>query len=146
MRGIIRELGSDGAGVTVVDLEAGLEELKRGTPKHTDTLLVVAEPYFRSIEAAARTAALGRDLGVPTVGIVANKVRDDEDGGLIRQVFEPQELMVVGAVPFDESVVRADRMGAALIDVDPDSPGVGAVESLADAVDVLGRTGSAGAV
>lgn len=141
MRGIIRELGSGGADVTVLDLEAGLEELKRGTPKHTDILLVVAEPYFRSVEAAARTAALARDLGVPWVGIVANKVRRDDDGGLIRQVFEPQELRVLGAVPFDESVVRADEMGAAPIDVDPGSPGVRAVESLADALDVLGGAG-----
>ena len=86
MRGIIRELGTDGADMTVLDLEAGLEHLKRGTPRHTDALLVVAEPYFRSLETATRTAALGRELGIPQVGFVANKVRDDRDEDMIRQV------------------------------------------------------------
>lgn len=134
MRGIIRELQGNGSDVTVLDLEAGLEHLKRGTPSSSDTLLVVAEPYYRSIETATRAADLGRELGILRVGIVANKIRDERDESMIGQVFEPRGVPIFGVVPFDQSVVTADRAPAALIDVAPDSSAVRAVASLASAL------------
>jgi len=51
----------------VLDMEAGVEHLSRGTTRNTDTLLVVAEPYYKSLETAARVAALGRELGIARV-------------------------------------------------------------------------------
>ncbi len=132
MRGIIQDLQSNADDVTVLDLEAGLEHLKRGTASSSDTLLVVAEPYYRSLETATRAADLGRELGIGRVGIVANKVRDDRDANVISQVFEPRGLPVLGVVPFDQSVVLADQTPAALIDIAPDSPAVLAVEALVD--------------
>ncbi|CAN5197407.1 hypothetical protein BH20ACT24_BH20ACT24_12590 [soil metagenome] len=137
MRGIIRELGAEGdalADMVVIDLEAGLEHLKRATPEHTDTLLVVAEPYYRSLETATRTAALGRELGIAQVGVVANKLRDDRDREWISAVFEPHGLPIMGAVPFDQTVQEADRRPAALIDVDPECPAVRAISSILESV------------
>ena len=64
--------------VTVVDMEAGLEHLSRGTDRHVDTLLVVLEPYFKALETARRCAELGRELGIPRVWGVANKLRGPE--------------------------------------------------------------------
>jgi CO dehydrogenase maturation factor len=144
VRGIIQELGAEGqdtagADLTVVDMEAGLEHLKRGTPRHTDTLLVVAEPYFRSLETAARTAELGVELGIPTVGIVANKVRGERDEEWVHRVFEPPKVGVLGIVPFDEAVVAADRAPAALIDVAPDAPAARSVADLAGRLVGTGR-------
>ncbi|HEX2031405.1 MAG TPA: AAA family ATPase [Actinomycetota bacterium] len=132
MRGIIRELGETDADVTVVDLEAGLEHLKRGTPRHTDALVVVAEPYFRSIQTAATTAELGRELGIGTVGIVANKVRDERDESVIRDVGASRDVPVLGVIPYDDAVIEADRRPAALIDVDPASGAVRGIEGIVD--------------
>jgi CO dehydrogenase maturation factor len=142
VRGIIRELGATGAGnadVTVLDLEAGLENLKRGTPRHIDSMVVVAEPYFRALETAVRTAELAQELGIPSVGIVANKVRDDRDERAVRSVFESRDLAVLAVVPFDPAVVEADRAPAALIDVAPESP---AVRAIAELVEALGASGN----
>ena len=130
----MRELGTDGADVTIVDMEAGLEHLKRGTPRHTDVLLVIAEPFYRSLETASATATLGRELGIPSVGIVANKVRDDQDEEWVRRVFDPRGIPVFGMIPFDPAVVSADRVPAAPIDLSPDAPAVRAVEAVADAL------------
>jgi CO dehydrogenase maturation factor len=141
VRGIIRELGADGpagADVTILDLEAGLENLKRGTPRHIDSLVVVAEPYFRALETAVRTAELAQELGIPSVGIVANKVRDERDEQSVRTVFESRDLAVLAVVPFDPAVVEADRVPAALIDVAPDAPAVRAIEDLVSALGVDG--------
>lgn len=131
MRGIIGELDDVHTDVTVVDLEAGLEHLKRGTPRHTDVLLVVTEPYFRAAETARRTTALALDLGIPTVGVVANKVRDEREEASLRQIFSGTGAGIMAVVPYDEAVVEADRRPAALIDVDGTSPAAAAIAALA---------------
>ena len=59
----------------VLDMEAGVEHLSRGTTRNTDILLVIAEPYYKSLETAARVAALGQELGIPRVYTITNKVR-----------------------------------------------------------------------
>src|SRR5437763_16097885 len=43
---------SSAADATILDMEASLEHLARGTVRHADVLLVVTEPYYRSLETA----------------------------------------------------------------------------------------------
>jgi CO dehydrogenase maturation factor len=71
--------------LTIVDMEAGLEHLSRGTGRHVDTLLVVLEPYYKALETGRRAAELGRELGVSRVIAVANKLRDAEDTATVRE-------------------------------------------------------------
>lgn len=127
--------------MTILDLEAGLEHLKRGTPGSADELLVVAEPYFRSVESARQIADLGRELGIESVRIVANKIRDDRDTDMIGSVFQTHGIGVLGVIPFDPAVMDADRIPVAIIDLAPLSPSVRAVESLADALEGHGDQG-----
>lgn len=119
------------APVTIVDMEAGLEHLSRGTGRHVDTLLVILEPYYKALETARRAAELGRELGVATVLGVANKVRDPEDSEAVRRFAEAHEVSIVGEVPFDEQVRRADVDGRAPIDLG-DSVAVRAMSGIAD--------------
>ena len=62
MRGLLGELLSTRAEMTVVDMEAGLEHLSRsgGTLRYVDQLLVVVEPYAKAIETGRRTVRLAR--------------------------------------------------------------------------------------
>lgn len=131
----------DGATV-VVDMEAGLEHLKRGTPRHTDVLLVVAEPFFRSAETAVRTASLGVELGIPTVGVVANKIRDEGDEDAVRKIFQRAEVPLLAVVPYDETVGEADRKAGAVIDTDEEAPLVRALSGLLD--DLLAERAATG--
>ena len=75
-RGLMANVG-DWADVTVTDMEAGLEHLSRGTAEHADVMLIVVEPYFRSLDTGSRAADLARELGIRTIYFVANKVRND---------------------------------------------------------------------
>ncbi len=43
MRSIVGEIVSGSEGVTVMDMEASIEHLSRGTLRHVDALLVVVE-------------------------------------------------------------------------------------------------------
>ena len=118
--------------MTVVDLEAGLEHLSRGTARHVDTLLLIAEPYFKSLEAAQRSFALAKDLGIGRISMVANKVRSPRDEATVREFAERHAVAVAGVVPFDPAVVEADERGSAVMDREPEATSVAAIRRLAD--------------
>ena len=132
MRGVLRGLVSTTSHMTVVDLEAGLEHLSRGTARHVDTLLLVAEPYFKSLEAAQRSFVLAKDLGIDRIHMVANKIRSSRDEETVRQFAGRHAVTVAGVVPFDPAVLEADERGAAVMDQQPDATSVIAVRQLAD--------------
>lgn len=117
--------------VVVVDMEAGLEHLSRGTERGVDLLLVMLEPYYKGLETARRAAELGRELGIPRVEGVANKLRDDTDRDAVRGYAERHGIEIAVEVPFDDRVRRADLSGTAPID-DGGGPAVAAVGSLAE--------------
>ncbi len=118
--------------MAIVDLEAGLEHLSRGTARHVDTLLVVAEPYFKSLETAQRSFALARDLGIKTIDMVANKIRTARDEETVRDYSDRHALSLAAVIPYDQAVVEADERGTAPIAHRPDAPSVTAIRRLAD--------------
>jgi CO dehydrogenase maturation factor len=138
VRGVIAQLeGGAETGVAerdvhVIDMEASIEHLSRGTLRYVDALLIVVEPYFRALETAARTVKLARDLQIPHLFAVANKVRSPQDEQAVRDYCAGHDLPVMAVVPFDEEVTRADRAGAALFDAAPESAAVRAVAALVE--------------
>lgn len=131
MAGALLGANSD---VNVLDMEASIEHLSRGTPGEVDRLLVVVEPYYRALETAGRIAPLARELGIPSVLAIANKIRDEEDARLIRDYCRAHGLELAIELAFDEDVRNADRQGRSLIDVAPDATTVRAVRELAHAL------------
>ena len=130
MRHVIGALLEQESTVTVVDMEAGLEHLSRGTGRHVDTLIVTLEPYYKSLETARRCAELGREVGIPRIVAVANKTRDDEDRAAITAFAARHHLTLVGEIPMDDRLRKADLAGRAPID-ESDSPAIAAIRSLA---------------
>jgi len=132
VRGVLRGLVSTTSRMTVVDLEAGLEHLSRGTARHVDTLLLVAEPYFKSLEAAQRSFALAKDLGISRIYMVANKIRSPRDEATVREFAGRHAVTVAGVIPYDPAVVEADERGTAVMDQRPEATCVAAIRRLAD--------------
>jgi len=130
VRGVITEMSAYGE-FTVTDMEAGLEHLKRGTAANVDTMLVVVEPYYRSLEAGARTASLSAELEIPNIFIVANKVKTEADKVAIDQFCEQHELSIIGYVPLEEQFIEAERQAQAPIDFDPKCAGTKAIYEIA---------------
>jgi CO dehydrogenase maturation factor len=115
---------------TILDMEASIEHLTRGTVRNVDALLVVTEPYYRSLETTGRLVPLARELGLPQVWVVANKVRTGRDEAALREYCARRGFEVVAVVPFDEHVTEADRLGQALVDYAPAAPAVVALDEL----------------
>lgn len=116
--------------LTIVDMEASIEHMSRGTPRYTDILLIVTEPYYRSLEAMGRIAPLAQELGIKQVYVVANKVRGPRDEEAIRRYCGERGLEIIGVLPFDEEVLEADQSATPILDADPESAYVQVVEQL----------------
>lgn len=123
--------------VVVVDMEASPEHLSRGTVRHVDAVLLVAEPYYRSLETVRRMAALVAELPVPLVAVVGNKLRTQEDREAVEEFSARHGLAFVAAVPWSDEVLAADRDRAAVIDREGALPVVRAVEALGRYLGVL---------
>jgi CO dehydrogenase maturation factor len=121
--------------VIVLDLEASLEHMRRGTVRHVETLLIVTEPYFRSLETAARFAELAAEMEIPKVAAVANQVRSPEEAAGIRDFCAHHGLEVMATVPLDPEVIRVDNLGLALMDAAPDCPAAVRLGELAATLD-----------
>jgi CO dehydrogenase maturation factor len=133
VRHLLAGILGEGQVATVVDMEAGLEHLSRGTERHVDTLLVVLEPYFKALETARRCAELGRELGIGRVWGVANKLRGPEDTQAVRAYAAAHGLHLAGEVPFDPGVYQAELAGQAP-PAGPEAPAARAIGDLAAAL------------
>ncbi len=103
--------------VVIMDMEAGLEHLGRGTASCMDQFVVVIEPGARSIQTYGKVKELAADLGITKVRVVANKVRGEEDEQFIRSKIPAEDLL--GIVHYSPEVIDADRRGMSPYDVSP---------------------------
>lgn len=121
----------------VTDMEAGVEHLSRATTRGSDVMLVIAEPYFKSLETAARVTGMAEELGIPRVFVVANKVRTEMEAQAIRKFSEKHGFEVLSSIPYDEKVAEASLLGTSPLDVNGLSSGVAAIESLAAQLEAM---------
>ena len=105
--------------VVIMDMEAGLEHLSRGTTDMVDQFIVVVEPGARSIQTYHSVQRLAADLGVQKVSVVANKVRDEADEAYIRQ--QVPECDLLGMIHYNGAVSDADRRCASPYDIAADT-------------------------
>ena len=139
VRSLIEIVPTEQSDVCILDTEASPEHLSRGTARYADAMLVVAEPYFKSLETARRMAVLGRDLGLGRVYLVANKVRDEHELAAVQEFAEQHELELAGSIPYDSAFPEAERAGVAPLDAAPDAPAMAAVTELAERLVAHGR-------
>ena len=130
--GVIEAAPAGEKDVCIVDLEASTEHLLVATAKHADAMYAVVEPYGTSLETGRRVAFLARDMGLPRVGLIANKVREEDDLAAVAAYGERHGIELVGAVPYDECFHEAERAMRAPLEHDPDAPAVRAIGDLAD--------------
>ena len=103
--------------VVIMDMEAGLEHLGRGTAMNMDQFIVVIEPGARSVQTYRNVKRLAKDLGVKRVRVVANKVRDTQDEEFVRNAIPAEDLL--GIIHYNTEVIDADRNGKSPYDFSP---------------------------
>lgn len=107
---------SGAAEVLILDMEAGVEHLGRGTTRTTEVMLVVVEPSLKSLETAKQIRKLGEDLGIGRIFSVVNKFREGGEGVVRR--LEEEGIPVLAVLPHEEAVERAELLGRSVFDLE----------------------------
>jgi CO dehydrogenase maturation factor len=102
--------------VVVMDMEAGIEHLGRGTASATDKLIVVVEPGRRSVETALNIKRLAAEIGLTNIFLVGNKIRGKADREFLEKYVIGFEWL--GFLPYDEQIIEADLSGESPYDRD----------------------------
>ena len=118
--------------VVIMDMEAGLEHLGRGTAANMDQFIVVIEPGARSVQTYHNVKRLAKDLGVARVRVVANKVRDEQDEQFVRNAIPAEDLL--GMIHYNTEIMDADRNGKSPYDFSPK-----AIEEIQKIKDILDK-------
>ncbi len=90
----------------IMDMEAGIEHLGRGTAQGVDRLVIVVEPGRRSIETAAKVRELTQDIGLYNVAAVGSKVRNAQQEEFLHSNLDG--IPLIGILPFSEEIATAD--------------------------------------
>ncbi|MGE5646242.1 MAG: AAA family ATPase [Acidobacteriota bacterium] len=115
LKSLVRHLVLHRGEVAILDMEAGIEHLGRGTAMGVDAMLAVVEPGRRSVETALRVREMSAALGIRSFLVVLNKSTDvEQDRRWIAAEFGPGVL--AGVIPYDTRVAQADRLGLSLFE------------------------------
>lgn len=92
--------------IVILDMEAGIEHLGRGTARGVDKMIIVVEPGTRSIETASRIKHLAEDIGIKDMAIVGNKIRHNSDKEFLKAHMP--DFSFLGFIQYDEKILEAD--------------------------------------
>jgi len=113
--------------LVIIDSEAGMEHISRGTIGRPDLILVVTDPGMRGMRTAVRIREIAVSLGLDpgTMHLVINRDRGTPSGeGAL-------PLPLLARIPEDPAVQDADLEGRPLVSIPPDAPSRRAVADLA---------------
>lgn len=102
--------------MVIMDMEAGIEHLGRGTASGVDLMLTVVEPGMRSVETVGRIKKLGEDIGINRFAGVINKATDSGMVAEIKERLKELGIPLLGVIPYDRALIEADMEGEAPVD------------------------------
>jgi len=102
--------------VVIMDMEAGIEHLGRGTARAVDKLLIVVEPGRRSIDTAEHIRHLASEIGLKRLAVIGNKIRSKADEDFLKKHLNDFEFL--GFLPYDDALIGADVSSISPFDTD----------------------------
>lgn len=124
--------------ITLLDMTAGLEHLSRRTDRNVDILIIVVDPSRAAYEAALRIRDLAMEVHIEfkKIVVIGNRFPPDMEEDL-RNQLEAEGMHLIGMIPNDDELSKANYRGAPLFELDPESPAVKEVESIAEKLGLL---------
>jgi CO dehydrogenase maturation factor len=124
--------------LTLMDMSAGLEHLSRRTNRNVDVLVIVMDPSRAAFEAAIRIRDLAKEVHIDfkKIVVIGNRFPDGMEDEL-KTRLEEVDLSLIGMIPNDDELSKANYLGKPLTELDADSPAVKAVEEIAEKLGLL---------
>ncbi len=91
--------------IVIVDMEAGVEHLGRGTAQSVDRFIIVVEPNHASIDTAKKIKHLAENLKIKEIAVIGNKIRSSQDRDFIQKNIA--DLKVEGYIGLDEELLSS---------------------------------------
>lgn len=114
----LKKLSLENNEIAVVDMEAGVEHFGRGIEASIDSVLMVVEPSFESLQLAESIHRMSSGIGIQNVWAVLNKVSSDEIAAKLQTELEKRKIDTIGCIHYDAEIFQACFEGLSLIDGD----------------------------
>ncbi len=111
IRALLRHLIVDRNEAVVLDFEAGVEHIGRGTARQVDALLIVADSNLKSLEIAKHIHDLAANAGMQNLYLVGNRIMNETQEEAVTRFAEKNGLSILTFIPFDAKVIEADTLG-----------------------------------
>jgi len=132
VRSLLRHLIVERDEAVVMDMEAGVEHMGRGTAKHVDTMLTVTDSSMKSLETAKKIKVLTKEIGIQKIFLVGNKITGAEEAEVIKKFASKNHLALLNLIPYDEQILRADRLGETPLKYAQGSEGLEAIKQVCE--------------
>ncbi len=97
--------------IVILDMEAGVEHLGRGTARNVDIMLIVTDAHQASLVTAGRISDLASQAGIPRIAYLANRVTGPEVLERITSAAKDHGISVITSIPYDSEVLQAGMLG-----------------------------------
>ncbi len=119
--------------ITIVDCEAGLEQINRKVVRSVNKLLVVTDPTLRGLQTAdAIRETAYKYTHYQEMGLIINRVRSQGEARKIIKRAEEISLRVLGTVPEDENITKLDTLGKPITELPSSAPSLKAVKKICE--------------
>jgi len=115
LRSLLSEIILNRDEVVIVDMEAGIEHLGRGTARAIDKMIIIVEPGSRSISTAKTIMRMAKEIDIQSFVIVGNKIQDDKQKDWISKKFSQDQIL--GMISYHEIIRDADLLQQPLIEL-----------------------------
>ena len=111
IRALLRHLIVERNEAVVLDLEAGVEHIGRGTARQVDALLIVSDSNLKSLEIAKHIHDLAEKAGMSHLYLIGNRIMNSEQRKAVASFAQKNNLSPLTFIPFDEKVIEAETLG-----------------------------------
>lgn len=114
LRMLLRNLLVRRKEIVILDMEAGIEHLGRGTAEHTDSMLIVVEPSLKAFETARNIRNFAFQMGIKKILLIGNKILNEKDEEVVEKFSKKNQIPILGVIHYDSLVREADLSGTSL--------------------------------
>ena len=137
LRNLLNHLLLRRSEVVIMDMDAGVEHLGRGTALAVDAFIIVVEPGRRSIQTAEAIKNLAQDLGIEKCYVVGSKTTSDADRRFI--IDNMPGFEVLGFINYNPMIIEADLKGMSVFDAAPEA--VAEARTIKQRLEDIGKEG-----
>jgi len=120
LESVVRYINLREGEVILMDTQAGVEHFGRAIAQGFDQALLVTDPTFNAVQVVRHSAELAKDLGIPSVHLVINRVRSDHDVQKVRDLLGDHADLFSEqfVIPYEEKMLECEPDTEPMLDED----------------------------